>query len=180
MRDAIVEAAITVIAEYGVAAPTSLTASTAGVAQGSIFKYFETKADLLNAAYLRLKAEIDTATLGGLPDTADTDRQLHHMWNCWMRWGVTHPQRRLALSRLASSDQITKETRERAQEFAAGGIEIFQRASAHGVFADAPFEFLAGILDALAGLTMDFMIADPLRAETYCETAFKVLRRALS
>jgi AcrR family transcriptional regulator len=44
-RNAIMAAAIRVIAAQGLAAPTATIAKEAGVANGSLFNYFETKAD---------------------------------------------------------------------------------------------------------------------------------------
>ena len=78
-REAILEATIRMVAEQGLSAPTAAIAKQAGVAQGSLFNYFPTKADLLNAAYLRLKDELNDAVLAGLPDSIDTRRQLRHL-----------------------------------------------------------------------------------------------------
>jgi AcrR family transcriptional regulator len=56
-RDAIMSAAIKAIAVQGLSAPTSLIAKEAGVSNGSLFTYFETKADLLNQLYCELRAD---------------------------------------------------------------------------------------------------------------------------
>ena len=168
------------VAEHGIGAPTTLVANKAVVAHGSVFNYFETKAELLNAVYLQLKGELDVAVLAGLPGDADPVAQLRHLWNRWMQWGTANPLRRRTLAQLAVSDQITEKTRARAKELAAAGVRIVQRVAAEGVFRDQPIEFIAGFFDALAGNTMDFMIADPVRAQVYRDTAFEALRRALS
>ena len=47
-RDAILAAATRVIAAQGLSAPTAAIAKEAGVSNGSLFTYFETKADLLS------------------------------------------------------------------------------------------------------------------------------------
>jgi AcrR family transcriptional regulator len=54
-RSAIVSAAIRVIAGEGLGAATATIAKEAGVSNGSLFTYFETKADLLNRLYVELK-----------------------------------------------------------------------------------------------------------------------------
>ena len=51
-RIAIIAATIHMIAEQGLGAPTAAIAKVAGVAEGTLFKYFATKDELLNAAYL--------------------------------------------------------------------------------------------------------------------------------
>ena len=55
-RDALMAAATRVIAAQGLSAPTAVIAREAGVSNGSLFTYFETKADLFNQLYLELKA----------------------------------------------------------------------------------------------------------------------------
>ena len=44
---ALLEAATNVVAEQGLGAPTSLIAKRAGVAEGTLFRYFATKDELL-------------------------------------------------------------------------------------------------------------------------------------
>ena len=64
-RSAIIAAAIHVIVKEGLSAPTATIAREAGIANGSLFTYFETKADLYNQLYLELKAEMAGAALEG-------------------------------------------------------------------------------------------------------------------
>src|SRR5580704_18142861 len=54
-RSAILEAATRIIVTQGLSAPTAGIAKEAGVANGSLFTYFETKTDLFNQLYLELK-----------------------------------------------------------------------------------------------------------------------------
>ena len=66
-RNAIMEAATRVIVKQGLSAPTATIAQEAGVSNGSLFTYFETKADLFNQLYLELKAGMAAAALDGFP-----------------------------------------------------------------------------------------------------------------
>ena len=66
-RGAIMAAATRVIAAEGLGAATAAIAQEAGVSNGSLFTYFETKADLLNHLYLELKAEMAVGRVGGSP-----------------------------------------------------------------------------------------------------------------
>lgn len=54
-KQALLEAATAAFAQSGIAASTALIARNAGVAEGTLFRYFATKDDLLNALYLHLK-----------------------------------------------------------------------------------------------------------------------------
>ena len=57
-RGAILAAATRVIVAQGLSAPTAGIAKEAGVANGSLFTYFEKKSDLFNALYLELKIDM--------------------------------------------------------------------------------------------------------------------------
>jgi len=178
-RAAILEAAIAVIADEGVAATTATIARGAGISHGSLFQYFETKADLLNAAFLMLKSEIHVATLTDLPEAEEPLGQLRHLWVTWMHWGTSDPIRRRALSRLANEQVITPASRGESEAAMDRGIRIVQAVGANGVFKDQPIQFVARFFEALAATTMDAMIAEPDRAEEYCEISFKALSQAL-
>jgi AcrR family transcriptional regulator len=109
-RDALMAAAARVIAAQGLSAPTAVIAREAGVSNGSLFTYFETKADLFNQLYLELKTGMATASLEGLPVKAPLSEQLSRMWSNWMRWGTSSPGKRRALALLDVSDDIAGET----------------------------------------------------------------------
>ena len=57
-----------------------------GVSNGSLFTYFETKADLMNQLYLDLKAELASVSVTGLPVKGDLRQQAFHMWSQSTRW----------------------------------------------------------------------------------------------
>src|ERR1700683_5100480 len=110
-RDAIMAAAIRVIAAQGLSAPTAVIAREAGVSNGSLFTYFETKSELLNQLYIELKTEMAAVALKGLPSKSDARSQLLHMWHHWLHWAVSCPEKRRALARLSESGDITPQSR---------------------------------------------------------------------
>src|SRR6202034_2666747 len=73
-RSAILEAATRVIVTQGLSAPTMVIAKEAGVANGSLFTYFETKTDLFNQLYLELKMEMASGAIN-LPVEAEVREQ---------------------------------------------------------------------------------------------------------
>ncbi len=136
-------AATRVIVAQGLSAPTAMIAQEAGVANGSLFTYFETKAELFNALYLELKAGMASAALTGLPTGADLRQQLFFVWSKWMAWAVANPDQRRALAQLGVSDEITPATRAAGHKTMAGIAELMQRSRAHGPMRDAPMAFVA-------------------------------------
>ena len=93
-RSAILAAAVRAIDRHGPSAPTALIAKEAGVANGSLFTYFETKSALFNALYLELKRDMAAAAIEGLSAVADLPEQPRHVWSNWMEWAVRAPQKR--------------------------------------------------------------------------------------
>ena len=63
-RNAILDAATHLFAERGLtAAPTSEISKLAGVAEGTLFTYFKTKDDLINALCREIKLELADAMI---------------------------------------------------------------------------------------------------------------------
>ena len=83
-RNAILSAAIQVFAERGLGAPTAAITSAAGIAEGSLFTYFKTKDELINALYRELKLELADAMMSGFPRKAERAPSIgaHLEWLC--------------------------------------------------------------------------------------------------
>jgi AcrR family transcriptional regulator len=177
-RAAIMAAATRIIAAQGLGAATAAIAKEAGVSNGSLFTYFDTKADLLNRLYLELKAEMGTAALGGLP-AADERAQMLHMWSQWMRWATANPRKRRALARLQVCDEITASTHEAASRTMAGMGRILERVRANGPMRDAPAALVFTLSNALAEATIDYLISDPEHADEHTRSGFDALWRMI-
>ena len=173
-------AATRVIVSHGLNAPTALIAKEAGISNGSLFTYFETKADLFNQLYFELKASTAAAALDGLPSGARLREQLFHVWANWMKWSVAHPEKRRALTQLHVSDDITPATRAAASKTMAGGAELLERCRANGPLRDVPLGFVVAIMNSLVEATMNFMIQNPASAKKHCQAGFDALWRAIT
>lgn len=178
-RNAIMAAAAELIAELGLGASTAEIARRAGVPHGSIFTYFDTKADLLNAVYLDLKSELTQVVLADMPATGDMGARLRHLWTTWTHWGAANPTRRRALAQLSVSDQITEASRLSAYEEAAECVQLIREASARGALKDAPVPYVGALVEAMTTTTIDFMIREPARADDICTSGFEAVWRAL-
>jgi AcrR family transcriptional regulator len=178
-RDALMAAATRVIAEQGLSAPTAVIAREAGVSNGSLFTYFETKADLFSQLYLELKTGMAAASLEGLPATVPLREQFSRMWSNWMRWATSNPGKRRALALLGVSDDISKESRAASHQAMADVAGLLEQARADGPMQDTPMEFVGALMNALAEATMDFMVGDPANADAHCRNGFDALCRML-
>lgn len=179
-RNAIMAAATRVIVTQGLSAPTAMIAQEAGVANGSLFTYFQTKADLFNQLYLELKAEMASAALKGLPAGAELRDQVFHIWSNWMGWALSNPEKRRALAQLVVSDEITPAARAAGHKTMAGVGGLLERSRANGPLRNVPMGFVAALMNALAEATMDFMIHDPTNAKKHCKAGFDALWRVIA
>jgi len=173
-------AAIGIIARQGLDAPTALIAKEAGVANGSLFNYFETKGELFNQLFLELKLEaVSLATDELLPDT-DLKEQAFHVWSHWMKWAISYPEKRKALAQLSVSDEITATSHISAHQSLSSVRDLIARICAGGPLHEERMSFIMAIVESLSGTTMDFMIRYPDEAEKRCAAGFAILWKALT
>jgi AcrR family transcriptional regulator len=175
-RNAILEAATRVFAERGLAdAPTSEISKRAGIAEGTLFTYFETKDDLINALYREVKLELADAMMSDFPRKKNVRTRLRHVWDRYVNWGIANPKQRKVLAQLQVSEALTKESRD------AGGAPFVEfqtmiRDAIEGrVFRnDVPVELISKSLAALVEATIDLTVANPSNANKYRDRGFEM------
>src|ERR1700678_4708956 len=91
-RNAILSAATEVFADRGLSAATSVISSVAGVAEGTLFTYFKTKDELINALYREIKLELADAMMSEFPRKKSVHTRLRHVWDGYVNWGVNNPE----------------------------------------------------------------------------------------
>src|ERR1700678_936065 len=111
-RNAILSAATQVFAERGLSAATSAISSAAGVAEGTLFTYFKTKDDLINALYREIKLELADAMMSDFPRKKNVRTRLQHVWDRYGKWGITNPKQHKVLAQLTVSEVLTKDSRD--------------------------------------------------------------------
>jgi len=178
-RNAIVSAAARVIASQGTGAATAAIAKEAGVSNGSLFVYFDTKAALLNELYLALKAEMTAAATAGLDTGGELREQVRHMWTQWLRWATDNPGKRRALAQLEVDDDITAGSRQTAHAAFSGIAALLDRSRAGGPMRDAPLGFVLALMTAIAEATIDAVIREPAEAEARSSAGFDAVWRVL-
>lgn len=178
-RSAILQAAVRVIDKQGLSAPTALIAREAGVANGSLFTYFETKADLFNQLYIELKTEVASTALKDLLLDAPLRDQFSQAWTNWVNWAINNIEKKRVLSQLTLSEDITSATKEIVANSMVGLVKLMKSIHEQGSMHDAPFEFVAGIMNSLADATMDQMIRDPKNSVEHSNVGFEAFWRVM-
>lgn len=179
-RNAILSAATRVIASQGLAAATAAIAKEAGVSNGSLFVYFDTKATLFNELYLALKAEMTAAATAGLDARGETREQVRRMWTQWLRWATANPHKRRALAQLEVADDITDSSRQTVHAAFSDIADLLNRSRASGPMRNVPLSFVLTLTTAIAEATIDTVIREPAEAEARSSTGFDAVWRVLA
>ena len=180
-KQALLEAAAAAIAQSGIAASTALIARGAGVAEGTLFRYFTTKDDLLNELYLHLKQDLCKSMLGSW-DHTETDAKTNtcHIWNSYVDWGLRYPVAHQAIRQLAVSDKITEETRQKVTEIYPELNDLCEQ-SVLPVFRSCEYRaFGDALFGSLINTTMEFATLEPDNALHYKKLGFEAMWRALA
>lgn len=179
-RSAIIAAAIRIMVTKGLSAPTAGIAKEAGISNGSLFTYFETKSDLFNALYLELKLEMAAAATKDLREGADLRDQIFHIWQHWLDWALSFPDKRRVLAQLSVSDEIKPAIHQAANAGMTVVAELMERVRTIGPMRKAPMGFVLTLMNSVAESTIDFMARDPTNAKKHCRVGFEALWRMVA
>jgi AcrR family transcriptional regulator len=177
-RKAILDAALRVFAEHGIAdAPTSAISKAAGVSEGSLFTYFKTKNDLMNAVYLHLRMEF-SHYLTDFPYRGDARTRLRYIWDKYLELGALQPGRLKVLAQLRASGKLFKENEPPAVAI----LEVLNasREAAGGELRNAPPEYLVLMVRAQAEATIEYSNANPESRADCREWGFRMLWHGLA
>ena len=173
-RLALLNAATEIVAEHGLAAaPTSLIAKKAGVAEGTLFRYFSTKDDLLNELYINIKKSLCEAMTARYVSTDPLRSRVQSLWDSYIDWGLANSSANKAINQLEVSSIIKPETHAMA-------YKLFPDTGVATGFSDSTVfggrtEFANAIFIALAGTTMEFAAREPREAKVYKAHGFAAL-----
>jgi AcrR family transcriptional regulator len=174
-RNAILDAATRVFAERGLGAATSAISGAAGIAEGTLFTYFPTKDELINALYREIKLELADAMMSAFPRKKSVRSRLQHVWNQYVKWGVQNPLQQRVLRQTEVWNGLTKESKKAGS---APFVEIeamIEEAERERIVQDLPRLFVQATMTALAETVMELSRHDAPRATTYRNAAFEML-----
>ena len=119
-KDKIMRAALVLVARDGFAgATTARIAAEAGVAEGSIYRHFKNKDDLMLALYRHIKGEAYLAVMQGYDDQATPHDRFTHIWRHIFAAYQADPDALLFGLRFAETPLMEKEGGQGHKEMAA-------------------------------------------------------------
>jgi AcrR family transcriptional regulator len=175
-RNAILSAATRLFAERGLtAAPTSEISKQAGVAEGTLFTYFKTKDDLINALYREIKLELADAMMSDFPRKKNVHTRMRHVWDRYVNWGIANAKQRKVLAQLQVSEVLTKESRDAGSAPFVEFQNMIRDAIEQRVMRnDLPVELISKSLAALVEATIDLTVSKPSKAKQYRDSGFQM------
>jgi len=91
-RAEIIRASLALIAEHGFhGAPMSMIADQAGVAAGTIYRYFENKDALIIALYREIDERIGAYIMKGYDPEKPIRERFHHIFTALLRYFIANP-----------------------------------------------------------------------------------------
>lgn len=179
-RNAILEAATQVFAEGGLSAATSAISAAAGIAEGTLFTYFRTKDELVNALYREIKLELADAMMSAFPRKKSIRSRLQHIWNQYVEWGLKNPMQQGVLRQVLVWNGLTQESKKVGSAPFVEIESMIEEAKQQRIVQDLPRPFIEMTLIALADTVMELVRQDANRAEIYRTAGFEMLWGGIS
>ena len=176
---ALLRAATEIIAAQGLVASTSSIAKLAGVAEGTLFRYFATKDVLLQAVFGHLMAELAAELTRGFDSAASLKERTRSMWDNYIDWGISYPAAYSTLNQLIVSGKLPAEQLEVASQLCMDVGCSPEELQFNGMTPEQSSQFSEGVLTAVANATVSFVAIHPEMAPIYKSAGFAMLWRAI-
>jgi AcrR family transcriptional regulator len=156
-REAIMKTALSLFVERGFhGTPTALISKEAGVATGTLFFYFKTKEDLIDALYKGVKAEAGAAIREDIGRENTVQAKFERVFYNFIRWGTRNPEKMKFMEQFAHSPFVSRS----AQEEGISHFLFLDELGREGVMkkeirnysSDLVFHMTSGSLSGLIGL----------------------------
>jgi AcrR family transcriptional regulator len=186
-REAILQATLELMVEHGFHdAPCSLIAERAGVAAGTIYRYFESKDVLINALYRVIEERMQGFIMQGYTADASFRERFLHLGTTLLRYFVEHPLDFRYIEQFHNSPYGVAVRRDKLLGNREGGCnafrELFEQGLAHQVLKDFPlvllFDLAFGpIVTVARDHILGFVSLDAPMAEKTIEACWDAVRR---
>jgi AcrR family transcriptional regulator len=126
-KEQILKAAMKLLIENGMqATPMSAIAKEANAGMGTIYNYFPTKEDLVNAIYIYIKLD-EIKAISMLSSGESIKKQFEHFYRAMVTYMVANPQHFRFMDQFNSSPVITNATRDEGANVFANYISILKK-----------------------------------------------------
>ena len=154
-RSAALNATLELISEQGFhGTPMSQIAQKANIGVGTIYRYFKSKDDLINALYIEVKTQISNYTFRNYSENISVPDSFKQLVGNVICYFVENPKVLSFIEQYENSPLITDTTREEVMRIAEPIKNLFNRARDQGLLKAVPFEILGALFSgAVIALT---------------------------
>lgn len=155
-REAILQATLELVTEHGFHdAPCSLIAKQAGVAAGTIYRYFDNKDVLINELFFALEQRITQALLEGYAAQGPLRQRFIHLVTGILTYFISHPLEFRYIEQFHNSPYGAKIRRDRllgtdSDEIANNGCALYRQLFIQGIEQEVIKDFPLPIIFDLA------------------------------
>ncbi len=145
-RERLLRAAISIVARDGMAAATTAAiAAEAGFAEGTLYRHFESKDDLLIAAYRQMKNEVFIKAAAGVDTSMSPPERLKQTWKAIYLAYRTDRDAFAFGQRFAESALAEREGGEAARAIGKIVVDLRRAGIASGDFKNLPVDLLGNL-----------------------------------
>ncbi|MBN1780615.1 TetR/AcrR family transcriptional regulator [bacterium] len=161
-RTHILEAALDLFTELGFhGTSTAAIAKKADVAVGTLFHYFATKEDLINALYLEIKIRMRSRLTAGLDRAGNTEERFGCLWTSSVRWIQEKPREIQFFRLFGASPNISQATREQGMQHFAFIFDVIEQGKKQGMLKDLPTDLLMEFMMSSLSSTQSYFFEHP-------------------
>ena len=107
--------------------PMSLISEVAGVGMGTIYNYFESKEELINALYLKLKEDEAAYMLNNFDSNLSVRQSFFFFWTNILSYFISHPKEFQFLEQFYLSPLIDIDVRQRGALYFAELTKVYEK-----------------------------------------------------
>jgi len=122
--------------------PTAAIAREASVANGTLFHYFNTKEELINALYKETKKSFFAITTAGVENEKNIKRKIRLMWYNTVKWALNRPQDFLFIQQYSNSPFISQLTQEEISEHLGFYYDLIDQGKEKGILKKIPTDLM--------------------------------------
>jgi len=184
-RDEIIRAAMELIAEHGFhGAPMALVAERAGVAAGTIYRYFESKDDLIRETHAFLEGQLLAALTEAYPAGQSVRQRFLHIERKIIEYFIAEPMEFRFMEQFFDSPFGVAHRREKLFGNKEKNIifKLFEEALAQGIIKELPLPVLCALafgplVDVCRDHILEFIVLDDPLIEQISAACWDSLKR---
>ena len=157
---------------------TSDITKRVGIAKGTLFNYFKTKEDLLNALYLESKQEIYMIMYEPIQLEDHLYTQFKKIWTAFVQWGIKNYLKILFILQMQDSPIIDEKVKNEIDSKNQRLMDMHQQGIEQGLFKEIPIKiavklFFGGMITTIMYLVKFEPNASDEKIETISNQVFE-------